>query len=136
MLLVVDANVAFAAIISPEGLTNDLLFSPVLELIAPEFFEEEFKKYLSVLSTKAGVSEEEVQIAFNLILSRVKILPSEEYQQYGNKASEISPDPKDKEYFAVALTFNCPIWSNDKVLKLQQEVKVLSTKEVLSLVQR
>ena len=37
------------------------------------------------------------------------------------------------DFFALALEKECPIWSNDKELKQQQVVKVLTTKEVIEL---
>ena len=43
----------------------------------------------------------------------------------------ISPDADDTAYIALALHLNCPIWSNDKKLKKQDKVKVITTKELL-----
>ncbi|PIN85274.1 MAG: hypothetical protein COV47_03030 [Candidatus Diapherotrites archaeon CG11_big_fil_rev_8_21_14_0_20_37_9] len=42
---------------------------------------------------------------------------------------KISPDPKDVPYFALALKLRCPIWTNDKLLKKQKKVKIISTSE-------
>lgn len=131
MLLVIDANIVFAAAISPRGTTCDLLFSPGLEFIAPEFLKEELEKYFSLLVIKSGTPAKEVQIALELILSRIKILPFIEYERHREQARKISPDPKDEEYFAVALAFDCPLWSNDKRLKGQSVVRVFSTNELL-----
>lgn len=136
MLLVIDANVAFAALINPKGTNCDLVFSPKLELIDPEFFEQELKKYFPLLQTKSGQSEQDLKIASDLILSRIKVLSSGEYESFRAEAEKISPDPKDVEYFSVALAFGCAIWSNDKKLKEQSVVKVFSTSEVLKLVKR
>ena len=36
-----------------------------------------------------------------------------------------SPDENDSEYFALAMKFGCPIWSNDKRIKLQDKVRVI-----------
>ena len=43
----------------------------------------------------------------------------------------ISPHSKDIEYFALALKSNCAIWSDEKALKKQSKVKVLTTSELV-----
>ncbi|MEK6968674.1 MAG: PIN domain-containing protein [Nanoarchaeota archaeon] len=46
------------------------------------------------------------------------------------EAKKISPDPDDVAYFALALYLGCPIWSNDKRLKEQNKVRIITTKEL------
>ncbi|MEI6732208.1 MAG: PIN domain-containing protein, partial [archaeon] len=41
-------------------------------------------------------------------------------------------DIKDAMYLALALKLNCPIWSNDKLLKNQTQIKVYSTSELMT----
>ena len=60
-------------------------------------------------------------------------MPVSEYKEFKDKADSISPDPNDTQYFALALKLNCPIWSNDKKLKEQSEIKVLNTSELIEL---
>ena len=133
MLMVVDANVLFSALIASQGTTRTLFSSPDLEFISPEFIEKELGKYFSELVTKSKCSEGDVRLALNLLLARIRILPSAVYESFVDEANRISPDPKDSEYFAAALAFNCPLWSNDKKLKEQGAVKVLSTSELLQI---
>ncbi|MFH1094689.1 MAG: PIN domain-containing protein [Candidatus Micrarchaeota archaeon] len=45
-------------------------------------------------------------------------------------ARRLSPDPDDWPFFALALSRDCGIWSNDKRLKKQAKVKVWSTEEL------
>jgi len=47
------------------------------------------------------------------------------------EAKSISPDPDDSDFFALALKLNCPIWSEEKKLKKQLEVKVVNTSELI-----
>ena len=131
MLLVVDANILFSALIASQGMTRTLFSSIKLEFISPEFIEEEIDKHFSEIVLKSTCSEKDVRIALNLLLTRIKIMPSIEYESFREAARKISPDPKDAEYLAVALAFDCPLWSNDKLLKSQTEVKVLSTSELI-----
>ena len=66
-----------------------------------------------------------------MLKSIIKIVPEKEYFQFMKEAEKISPDFKDIHYFALALKLKCPIWSNDKRLKEQNQVKIVSTTELL-----
>ena len=130
MLLVVDANVLFAAAIK-KGTTVDILFSENLEFVAPEYILSEFGKYKEEILIKTERTPDEFDIFFSILMQLIKIVPSEEIKTFLNKASEISPDPDDVPYFALALKYNCPLWSNDSKLKEQESVKVLNTGDLL-----
>mgnify|MGYP001565481650 CR=1 FL=1 len=132
--VVIDANIPFAALVAWEGMTQELLFSISLELISPEFMHLELDKYLPVIAEKSGCPIEEIRVALSLVLSKIRIIPFNEYEKFLPKAKKISPDPKDVEYVALALAYDCPIWSNDQELRKQQnEVKVIPTSELIKL---
>jgi predicted nucleic acid-binding protein len=57
----------------------------------------------------------------------------EELSEFVQEAENITPDPDDMVYFALALRMKCPIWSNDKKLKEQEKVKVYNTHELVNL---
>lgn len=63
---------------------------------------------------------------------RIQFIPFDEFKKEIKNAKQISPDPYDMEYVALALAKNCAIWSNDKELKKQNKVKVYSTTELLN----
>jgi len=131
MQVVIDANIVIAALLSPDNVTNNLLFSPGIECVSPEFIETELDKHFSEIAKRSTAPEKEMKAALELIFSQIQILPFSEYASWAQKAKGISPDPKDVEYFAVALAVGCPIWSNDKRLKAQSVVVVLSTPDIL-----
>jgi len=133
MRFVIDANILFAALIASEGSTRELLFSPALELISPSFVQEEIKKYRSFIAQKTGCEEKEIDQALHIILSRIKIIPFEKYAGYLEEAMNISPDQKDREYLALAIAFDCPLWSHDKELQQQMRVKILTTENIIRL---
>jgi putative PIN family toxin of toxin-antitoxin system len=128
--VVADANILISALIR-RGLTLDLLFSNKLEIIIPEYLLAEVDKHLKEISEKSGLSKLEIAMTLILIQSQIEIIPREEFQHNLAKACKISPDVKDTPYLALALTQKTPIWSNDKKLKNQNKVKVLSTKEIM-----
>lgn len=66
-----------------------------------------------------------------LLHERIEVIPSSDLVPFLREAKQLSPDPKDVQYFAAALRLNCPLWSEDKLLKRQERVKVVNTAELL-----
>ena len=133
MDLVIDANILIAAIVSSEGKTAEMLFSDRLTLLAPEFLLEEVKKHREEISSKSGLSEADFRLACTFFSSQIRYFPFSEFGMFIPQAKHICPDPYDITYIALALKFNCPIWSNDKILQQQREVKILTTLGLLKL---
>ena len=61
----------------------------------------------------------------------IRVIKYNYYKIFIDEAESISPDPYDIDYFALALKFDCAIWSNDKKLKQQNKIKIFSTKDLL-----
>ncbi|MFA5020072.1 MAG: PIN domain-containing protein [Candidatus Pacearchaeota archaeon] len=133
MDFVVDANILISALISIEGKTCDLLFDDKLKLYSPEFLITEIEKHKDEILGKADISESELNLFLLLVFSRINLIPYDEFKECAEEARRISPDINDTEYFALALKFNCPIWSNDKKLKEQNKIIAYSTQEVINL---
>lgn len=133
MDFIVDANVAIAALISRSGHTADLFFSPMLSIYAPELLLHEIWKHKEELIIKTGLSATDFGKALAFLSAKIKLFPVEEFLPSLPRAKEVCPDPDDVPYLALALHLGCPLWSNDKELKKQSAVKVLSTSEVLAL---
>ena|SRR3989344_3059257 len=132
MEFVVDANIIVSALVSPSGKTSEMLFSEKLKLYTPEYLLKEVDKYKKEISDKSGLSFEEISVLLSLISLNLEFAPFSEFKDFIKEASEICPDQKDIEYFALALKLNCPLWSNDKRLK-QGSLKVLTTSELLKM---
>lgn len=131
MELVIDANVVISALISWHGKSRDLIFLNNLSLFAPEYLLEETEKYKELIIKKSDLDESSFELATSLIFSKINLIPFSEFESFITKAKNICPDPNDEEYFALALSKNFPIWSDDKALKQQSVVKVLSTIELI-----
>jgi len=132
MLLVTDANVFMSALIARER-TLDLFFSEKLQLIAPDFIFTEINEHKEEILKKSGLSKEDFELFISLLATRIEIVLAEEFRSHLEEASKISPDSDDVVYFALALKFDCSIWSNDKRLKEQTTVKILTTEELLEM---
>jgi len=58
----------------------------------------------------------------------------EELEEHKEEAEQISPDPDNVQYLAVAFSLCCAIWSNDRDLKEEQDrVVVITTEELTKL---
>jgi len=134
MELIIDANILMSALISTNSKTCDLIFNDRIKLFAPDFLLDEFDKHENEILSKSKLSESEFKLFLSLISSRIEFFSYSEFKRFISISKEISPDPNDTEYFALALRLNCGIWSNDKKLKEQDQVKVYSTSELLKIV--
>lgn len=130
MLLVVDATIFTSALIA-RGFTLELFFSDKLQLVVPDWIFAEIEEHKDEIVRQAGISEDEFRLFINLLITRVNIVTAEEVKEWWDKAKELTSDPDDVQYFAVALKYNCPVWTNDPDFSMQSEVKVLSTADVV-----
>lgn len=137
MDLVIDANILFAAFMK-NSTTRSLLLTKTpapLRLYTTPLILEEAYKYRKLLARKASLNENEVM---NLMLelvsaSNIEIVSKEELGRFKEQAMKVSPSKNDAPYFAVALYKKCGLWSNDKPLKRQGSVVVITTKELLAI---
>lgn len=135
MKVVIDANVLISALLSG-GATSDALFAGRVEFIAPLFILREVNKYWDDIAERSGISENELKQELEEIKPQITFFSSVEYNEFLSQAYKILPDPKDVAYFALALKFNCPIWSYDPHFFMQTEIRVLkSAKEVLKFIE-
>jgi predicted nucleic acid-binding protein len=132
MFLVVDASILFS-FFNPNSARRAIIqSSPKLgfKLISPDFAFEELTKDKGKIQKYSGIKELEFIIFFSLLEKKIESMPKSEYDKFLHKAAELAPHVKDKPYFALALLFNCPIWSDEAAFKKQSKVKVFNTEEL------
>ena len=133
MDLVIDANEIFAALIK-ESKTHELIFDEMLHLFTAEFFFTEFDKHSEEIRKKTEKTEEELNNLFDVLKKKITLIPMEELLPFADEAEKISPDPDDVAYIALALKLKCPIWSQDRKLKENQnKVRVYSTEDLVKM---
>ncbi len=81
---------------------------------------------------KLGQTGEETEYVIHQLLHNINVVALDDYKKFIKHAIEVSPDEYDAPYFAVSLNLKIPLWSNDKRLKKQDQIKVLNTAEVLA----
>ncbi len=136
--LVVDANIFIAALLKDGTTRQTLLAQNRFLLYSPSFLKQEIAKYLPVFSERlnAPISELKPRIKELIELSKITIVRQKKYKQFLLPAQQISPDPHDSPYFALAIMLECPIWSHDKALKKQETCAVYTTHELVWQIQK
>jgi predicted nucleic acid-binding protein len=135
MKIVLDTNIIISALIR-ESLVRFLIINSPYKLFLPEFSFIEIKKHLPLIKKKSGLSEQEITIIMEILLRNIKIIPGETLIKYHKAAFKIMGkiDRDDVEFIAAALSVkDAIIWSDDAHFKRQNKIKVLNTKEILSL---
>ncbi|MBI1870412.1 MAG: hypothetical protein HYS07_04375 [Chlamydiae bacterium] len=132
MELVIDANILLACF-KKEAFTRELLLDARLSLFAPEYLIFEVSKHLredASLRRRIGLTIKEIDHLLILLTQNIKTVPYQSYQSYFSKALVLAPHDEDAPYLALALFLKISVWSNDKGLKNQTDVKVYSTTEL------
>ena len=57
-----------------------------------------------------------------------------EFEKFIPMVKDKCPDKDDMEYFALSLSKNISIWSDDKALKNQDIVSIISTTELIKII--
>lgn len=138
-ILVVDANILFSFFNEKSARRRLIKKLPKMgcKLITPDFALEELMEDRERIKEFARIDEVGFMFLFSLLERKIEIYPEEKYEQSLSEAEKISPHGKDVHkddpYFALALSFNVPIWSDEKAFKKQSAVKVFSTKDIIAL---
>src|SRR3989339_830454 len=119
MKLVLDSNILFS-LMNPNSTASFLFFSLNSKFIAPEFI-------------KSKLSLQEFKSRLKQIEESVRFINELEYKHFFKTAKKSISDEKDIDFLALALSTNSVIWSNDKHLKEQSLIPVLTTEELIKL---
>lgn len=134
MYLVVDTNIVFSALLS-KAKTFDIFIANALlnkyKLIAPEFLFLEIGKHFDEILERSKLSSEDLSEVFKFIKTQIEFIPFNEFNKFLPEAETVSPHYKDVQYFALALSYHCTLWSNESAFKNQHKIKVYSTYDML-----
>jgi len=142
MKFVVDSNILFTYFWE-NSIFNKLSEKQGLDLYSPEYALEEISKYALEIIQKTKITKNEFKNKREELAKKVQFISLKEYSELFKKiqaviknfpADEYAELMQDLDFLALALKLNCPIWSNDKLLKKQDFIIILTTKEVISLI--
>jgi len=139
MLLILDANIVFSALIKGE-FTLQLIYllrRSGYKLVTPKAVLEEIEENKGKILRYSRFSEPEVDFILDELIKKIiELFKLERFEEFIPEAKEICSDKDDVPYVALSLSLNkTPIWSNDKELKedcSKAGIKVFSTEEIKS----
>jgi len=131
MNLILDTNILFSFfrdnpvrfIILNSDFLGIKLFTPDYALEELEYIKEELAKY-------SKLNLQEIEDTIYIILTKIKVLRKESFEQCFKEAKKLVPHDKDIPFFALALKFDCPIWSNERDFKKQSKVQIFNTEDL------
>ncbi|MBI2043771.1 PIN domain-containing protein [Candidatus Pacearchaeota archaeon] len=132
MLIVVDVNVIFSALVnrgnSFEIFEKNKLFRK-FEFVSPEFMFSELDSKMTRILNETKLPKRDVLEILSFIKEQIVVVHSSEFADKLQEAFKLNF--KDAPYLALALKLKCPIFSGDKGLKKQNRVRIISPRELL-----
>ncbi len=135
MKIVLDSNILFSALIK-DSATRQLILKYENTFLFPSYIFNEFEAHKDELMIKSKMGKKEFDKLLELLLKKVLIIPDEALKAYREEAIEIVKgiDKDDAVFVACALAYpESVIWSDDKDLKKQKKIKIVSTTEMVTL---
>ena len=139
--LIVDASILFS-FFKPDSARRGV-FKRLLEqeckLASPDFVLKELAGNRSDIMKFAKINEGEFNEVMLELGKDIASFKEEEYKEFLAEANNISPHgggTKDDPYFALALAFDFPVWSDEAAFRLQSRVKIFTTAELLKLLEK
>jgi len=133
MKLVVDSNVLFSFFKKESSTRKIITLVELLELYTLKSRIDELIKHKEEICSKSKITEEEFSRSLTELEIFVRTIDDKFVSKFGKEAIKLAPHSEDAPVFALALFFNCPIWSNEVAFKKQSKVKVFNTKELIQL---
>ncbi len=136
MEVVLDTNILVSSLLK-KGLTRDLILLSPLGMHTVEFSKMEIEKHKEELLLKSKLDEASFDYLKDIIFQKIDFATVDDIIPFRDKAIEIMReiDIDDSLFLALAMSLNCPIWSNDGHFKRQSSVKVFTTRELISLLE-
>ena len=131
--LIVDANIIFSALVK-DSITRQLIIELPATLYAPDMLVEEIIKHKKAICRKTGLSDDNVEIILNKILSNIILINFKGYSNQMQRAYDIMReiDPDDTPYIALALSIKSDgIWSEDKDFEKQKIIRIWKTNDLI-----
>ena len=129
MKLVADANILFS-LAKRSSAASEIASKYRIQLYSPDYVLSELGAHKAEIEDKTGVKYPEIM---ETLKEKVLYVESQAYDEFLDEALSLIGDPEDAPYLALAMKLRAPIWSNDRHLKDQKRIPVLTTKELVEL---
>jgi predicted nucleic acid-binding protein len=142
MKIVVDTNIIFGTLLNSNSTIADLLFNSDkhFEFYSCNYMRFEIKKHWERLKKISKLSDEQLQVSYTQVLTKIKfvneeIIPTETWLASEEITKGIDID--DTDFVALTKFLKATLWTGDKVLyKSLKKIgfkKILNTTEILAL---
>lgn len=142
MKIIVDTNIIFSAILNSNNTIGDLFFNSqkAFEFYSGSYLRYEIQKHWERLKAISKLNDQQLQISYTQILSKIKfineeIIPENIWLQAEKLTKQIDVD--DTDFVALTIFLKATLWSGDKQLykglKAVGFKKILNTQELLLL---
>jgi len=142
MKIVVDTNIIFSALLNSNNTIGDLLLNPDMyfEFYSCNYMRYEIQKHWERLKKISKLSDEQLEVSYSHVLSRLKfineeIIPVETWLAAEKITQNIDID--DIDFVALTKFLRATLWTGDKMLynglKKTNFKKVVNTTELLAL---
>lgn len=142
MKIVVDTNIIFSTLLNSNSTIADLLFNSEkhFEFYSCSYMRFEIKKHWERLKKISKLSDEQLQVSYTQVLTKIKfvneeIIPVETWLASEEITKGIDID--DTDFVALTKFLKATLWTGDKVLyKSLKKIgfkKILNTTEILAL---
>ena len=137
MRLIVDANILVAALLK-DATTREILLTENIEFFAPECLSLEVKSLLNNLRIRKRIKlkDKDLYDLTSTISSRITLFPEKSFIASIKQSISLVTHIEDAPYIALSLALQVPLWSNDSELKEQSLVKVYTTRELITVLER
>jgi len=121
VILVVDTNIVFSGILSPNGTICDLLLNSKdkFDFYAPTAILDELNAHHQKLLKLSRLSADDLNFLIRTIIKKIDLIDLESIQQQTwEKAVELTKnvDQFDAPFIALSLELGSPLWTGDKKL--------------------
>jgi predicted nucleic acid-binding protein len=133
MNIVLDSNILFSALIR-DSKTRQIILECDGRFLFPSFVFTEVQKHKNELLEKSGMIDDDFNGLLDLLLDKMDVVPEGVLLSHKEEAEKIVKDidPDDALFVACALAYeDAVIWSDDKGLKKQSQVRVMDTAEII-----
>lgn len=126
--IIVDTNIIFSFLLNTKGSIGDLLFNAEesFEFFSNEYMQYEIRKHWPKLKKISGLSDHELQTAYDKLLTRItfineELIPEKIWLQSEKTVARIDPD--DIDFVALTKYLKGILWTGDKRLykKLKEQ---------------
>lgn len=121
MKIVVDTNIIFSGLLSPNGTISDLLpnSSNTFDFYSPSYLLDELENHQKKILKISGLSQKELDFLQRNLFKKVDLIDLETIRESTwKKAIELTKtiDEFDAPFIALALELESPLWTGDKKL--------------------